>query len=47
MPEDSFLRKIRLAAAAEEGRERLADGVEARYIRDGESTTCAKGREEL
>lgn len=40
VPEDSFLRKIRLVAAVEEARENLVDDVEAEYIRDGGDVTC-------
>lgn len=47
VPEDSFLRKIRLAAAAEERHERLVGGVEVGYVKDVEYTKCTKAGGEL
>lgn len=40
VPEDSFLRKIRIADAAEYERERGEDVVGARYLKSGDEVTC-------
>lgn len=47
VPEDSFLRKIRIVAAADEAGGRLVEDVEAGYVRGGGDTTCAGPKGEL